>query len=249
MKKIYKSAVTLPTLLLASLTVFAQSQSRDDILKQIEAKRAELSKLEKTYLAPADEDQARYATFLKQSGTGLIRLLPREKFDSEVYKDHAKSIVMRGGGSYYSFTRLTHEYGYGSDIGLDGGDFSVGFAGADYGFLTNLGDVPIENVGMDTHAVAIFAAYKPPREEPLVRREYQRLWPSAEMDGLQVSRRVGVQSDSTYLLRSINFRQSDVLVVFRVLHIDSDDSVVIVWKVLKKFGKPDLVAAKTVDIG
>lgn len=243
MKQIYKSAVTLSTLLLASLTVFAQSQSRDDILKQIEAKRAELSQLEKTYLAPADEDRARYATFLKQSGTGLIRLLPREKFDAEVYKDHPKSIVMRGGGAYYSFTRLTHEYGYGSDIGLDGGDFSVGFAGADYGLLTNLGDVPIESVGMDTHAVAIFAAYKPPKDEPLVRREQQRLWPSVELDGLQVSRRVGVQSDSTYLLRSINFRQSDVLVVFRVLRIDSDDSVVIVWKILKKFGKPDFVAA------
>jgi hypothetical protein len=69
------------------------------------------------------------------------------------------------------------------------------------------------------------------------------------MDGLQVSRRVGVQSDSTYLLRSINFRESDVLVVFRVLHIDADDSVVIVWKMLKKFGKPDFVAAKPVEIG
>jgi hypothetical protein len=247
MKTIYKSAVTLSTLLLASLTVLAQTQSRDDILKQIEAKRAELSKLEETYLAPTEEDRARYATFLKQTGTGLIRLLPREKFDGEVYKN--KSLVMRGGGAYYSFSRLTHEYGYGSDIELGNGDFSVGFAGADYGFLTNLGDIPIESVGMDSRAVAIFAAYKPPKEEPQVRQEYQRLAPGAELEGLQVSRRVGVQSDATYLLRSIDFGNSDVLVVFRVLHIDSDDSVVIVWKLLKKFGKPEFTAAKRVDIG
>ena len=86
MKRIYVTTGFLATFLLASLTGLAQTQSRSDILKEIEAKRAELVALEKMYLAPGEEDRLKYAEFLRQPDTGLIRLLPREKFDSEVYK-------------------------------------------------------------------------------------------------------------------------------------------------------------------
>ena len=239
----------LTTFLLSSLVGFAQSQSRSDILKQIEEKRAELSKLEKSYLDPAAQDRELYAAFLRQPNTGLIRLLPRDKFDSETYKQNNKTIVMRGGGSYYSFTRLTHEYGFGSDIELDQGFFMVGFAGADYGFMTNLGNVPIESVGSETRAVAIFDAYKTPRQEQLARKEFLRVREGANFEGVPVTNRLAVYSDSTYLLRSINYRTSDVLVVFRVVRIDSDGSTTIVWKLLKNYGKPELIPAQTVDIG
>jgi len=240
----------LTTFLLSSLVSFAQSRSRSDILNEIEEKRAELSKLEKSFLDPAPEDRETYAAFLRQSNTGLIRLLPREKFDSETYKKNNKTIVMRGGGSYYSFARLTHEYGFGSDIELDQGYFMVGFAGADYGFMTNLGNVPIETVSSETPAVAVFGAYKPPTQEQIARKEYRRVGgEGADLEGVSVKSRLPVYSDSTYLLRSINYRTSDVLVVFRVVRIDSDGSATIVWKLLKNYGKPELTPAKPVEIG
>jgi len=249
MKKFWTAAATLSTLLLASLTVFAQTQSRGDILKELRKKHAEIAALEKKFLEPSEEDQTRYAAFLRQPDTGLIRLLPREQFDTESYKDGKKSIVMRGGGAYYSFTTLTHEYGNGSDIELQQDGFQVGFAGADYGFMTNVGDIPIESVGPDTRGVDVFGAYKPPRLEQLARREYRRFSEGADLEGVAVRSRLPVVSDSTYLLRSINYRESDVLVVFRVLHVDSDGSVVIVWKMLKKFGKPNFTPAQTIDVG
>jgi hypothetical protein len=43
--------------------------------------------------------------------------------------------------------------------------------------------------------------------------------------------------------------QSDVLVVFRVVRVDSDGSATIVWKLLKKYGKPSFNKAETVGIG
>ena len=46
--------------------------------------------------------------------------------------------------------------------------------------------------------------------------------------------------DSTYLLRSINYRSSDVLVAFKVVRIDSDGSAVLLWKLLQKYPKPQL---------
>lgn len=250
MKRITVIAGLLAPFLLSSLTSFAQTQSRGDMLKELRKKHAEIAVLEKQFLEPSEEDQARYAEFLQQPNTGLIRLLPRETFDSQTYRDARQSMVVRGGGAYYSFVRLTHEYGFGSDLELDHSQFVVGFAGADFGFLTNLGDIPIESVGPDTRGVSVFGAYKPPRAEELARKEYRRLHDGADLEGVSVKSRVPVVSGATYLLRSINYRDSDVLVAFRVVRIDSDGSVVLAWKMLKKFGKPPtLTPTQTVGIG
>jgi hypothetical protein len=242
MKKISLATGAAFTLLLSAFSVFAQTQSREDLLRQIEAKRVELNNLEKIYLSPSDEDRKAYAEFLHTPDTGLIRLLPREIYDDNANKNR-QTIVTRGGGAYYSFTRLTHEYGYGSDIELSQNYLSVGFAGADYGLLTNLGDVPLESVSMETPAAGIFAAYNPPTEEPKVRLEARRFGMGADLQGIKVDRRLPLKLDSTYLLRSICIDETDVLVAFRVVRIDTDKSAIILWKMLKKNPKPTMVRA------
>ena len=126
------------TLLIVHST-YSQALSRADVKKQIELKRAELQSLEEQFLAPSDTDREAYALLLSQPDTGMIRLLPREKFDSEVYKQNTKTLSIRGGGAYYSFARLTHEYGYGSDLEFDSGYLSVGFAGFGYGMMLGYG--------------------------------------------------------------------------------------------------------------
>src|SRR5207253_8281982 len=113
-------------------------------------------------LAPSVNDREALKGFLRGSNTGLIRLLPREFYDSETYHIE-KKLNVRGGGAYYSFAHLTHAYGYGSDIELDHNKLSVGFAGADYGLLTNIGDMPLEQIILDDMLTQYVAAYSPPR--------------------------------------------------------------------------------------
>ena len=197
-----------------SLSAFAQTQSRDDILKKIESKRAELATLEKQFLSPSEEDQASHAEFLNQPDTGLIRLLPREKYDTATFKDNKKSITIRGGGAYYSFARLTHEYGYGSDIELANGMLSTGFTGGHSGSLINLGDIPLETVSLETPAARELATNVATKKSS--------------------QSRVPLKLNSTYLLRSVDSAPSDVLVAFKVVRIDSDESAIILWKLLKK---------------
>src|SRR6267154_6608236 len=99
-------------------------------------------------LAPSAQDRLTYESFLRERKTGLIRLMPRESYDWETY--HAKKrIPIRGGGAYYSFANLTHAYGYGNDLELDHNVLSVGFAGKDYGMLTNFGDRQLENITLN----------------------------------------------------------------------------------------------------
>jgi hypothetical protein len=213
MTKIFVATGFVLTLSLSAFSVFAQTDSRDDILKKIEAKRAELATLEKQFLSPSEEDRASHAEFLNQPDTGLIRLLPREKYDTANLKEEKKSITIPGGGAYYSFARLTHEYGYGSDIELAQGMLISGFTGGHSGLLIDLGDIPLETVSLEM-----------PAGRELAKLSNKKLSQS----------QVPLKLNSTYLLRSVDSTPSDVLVTFKVVRIDSDESAIILWKLLKK---------------
>src|SRR5262245_12121707 len=68
------------------------------------ALQEQLESKEALYLAPAAEDVSPNAEFLQRPDTGIIRLLPREGFDLSNQK-----LSLRGGGCYFSFSRMTHE--------------------------------------------------------------------------------------------------------------------------------------------
>lgn len=242
MKKIF-IAMAFSTLLLSSLTVFAQTQSREDLLKELAAKRAELSELkkavtelEKALLFPSEKDRAAYANFLRQPDTGLIRLLPRETYDGTNFE----GISLRGGGAYYSFKERTNEYVNSSDISLGQGRLKTGFAGANYGLLANLGDVPLESVSLEAVAARTLAQYTPAPDEPHARIEQRRMSEGATINGVSYKDRQEFQLNSTYVLRSVNYHASDTLVAFRVVRVDSDKSALILWKLLKQYPTPIL---------
>jgi hypothetical protein len=195
-------------------------------------------------LAPAAQDQSDHAAFLKQSNTGLIRLLPSRSGNEK---------IVRGGGSFYSFHFLSHEYGRGTDLELlrpliiapgsvltkgfeDSLDmFRVGFAGADYGMLTNLGEVPLDEITLKDQRTRLLAQYKLPTSYPEARCEKRRFRDGETIEGRLYKGTLPVQAGATYLMRSINYDESDVLVAFRVVRRDDDGSTIIVWKLLKDF--------------
>jgi hypothetical protein len=211
----------------------AQTSSRVALEGRIAELTKQLKEAEQQFFAPSPEDLDKYKSFLSEVDTGLVRLLPREKFQDKLF--------IRGGGAYYSFDRLTHEYGWGSDIELAQQMFSVGFAGADYGLVTDLGRIPIEQITPEHPAVRYLLSYKPPTREPDVRAEYQRVGAGFSVDDVSYGRNATVRNGATYLLRSIVIDRSDLLVVFRVVGRDSDGSVSILWKVLERFPAPRMI--------
>lgn len=237
LRKLHAPALLFSLTLLLAPSALAQDDARAKAAAEIESLRAQIKSKEAALLAPSKEDRKAHAEFLAQPDTGLVRLLPREKWDG--------TISTRGGGAFYSFARLTHEYGRGSDIMLEQNRFSVGFAGANYGFVANLGDVPLENVTAETEAVQWLASHKTPTAEPDARKVQTQLANGGIQEGEQTYKSsLPVSVGSTYALRSINYESTDVLVAFRVLRKDSDGSVVLLWKMLQKYPKPTL--ARTV---
>jgi hypothetical protein len=227
-----KRFVVMSLVFFLSLTAPAFAQDRAKLEKEIEALRNQLREKEEQFLSVSDEDRAKFADFLKQPDTGIIRLLPREKYNDRT--------MIRGGGAYYSFTRLAHEYGAGSDIQFERGRFSTGFAGADFGFISDLGSTPIEQITLDHPSLSFPLTFAAPATEPEARQHQRTTSAGFNAAGLDYHRQVVAFEGRTYILRSINYETSDVLVVFRVIREDSDGSMILLWKRLKKFPTPRL---------
>jgi len=232
-------------IVLVHANALAQSDDRSEVVKDVTSLGKELNEKEKMLLSPSDKDQAKFAEFLKQPETGLIRILPRGLYDNR--------LPIRGGGAYYSFALLTHEYGRGSDIDLEQVQtyeyapppianyvFQTGFAGANGGFIVRLGNVPLEKVTIDHKGVRFLADFIPPSTEPEARKVFRRDYAGIRVNRFEYKWRSLVIVNYTYALRSINYGASDVLVAFRVVSKDIDGSVDILWKVLKRFPTPAL---------
>ena len=242
MKKIYFATGSLILLVLSAFSVPAQTQSRDDVIKELETKRAELAALEQKILAVADTDRSEFAAFLSQPQTGIFRLLPRE-----VYMGNTKrGLAHPGGGALYSFVHATHEPNpVGYDIQFEQGVLSVGFAGADYGMILNLGDTPLDQIVSEHATVRALLDYTPAVAEADARAAHMTLWQGMNLSDVVFKSRLPAKVSNTYLLRSILYNDSDIAVAFRITRKDTDGSLIIIYKVLKKFPVPKLERKQT----
>jgi hypothetical protein len=218
------------TILFCPITILAQSVDRASLEKEIRSLYEEIREKEKQFISVDPGDKNKYAEFLKQAHTGIFRLLPREKYDGK--------LSIRGGGAYYSFTRLINDYGYGSDIELSQGNFSVGFAGLDFGFLVLLDDTPLDSVTLEHPGLKFLLSFAPASVEPKIREQQRSSGYGIQADGFTYKRSAAALVNTTYALRSIDYSGADILVAFRVVRRDADGSMILIWKKLKSFQSP-----------
>src|SRR5262249_7844625 len=199
------------------------------------ALQEQLETKESLYLAPAPEDISAHAEFLRQPDSGAVRLLPRESFDLKNQK-----LSVNGGGCFYSFSRMTHEYGQGSDLALELGRFEVGFAGTHFGFLVSLGNATLETLTVENPGLPYLNAFVAPTNEPGARDQQQRAAQGFSENGFFYIDRIDATVGEIYAVRSVYQERSDVLVAFKVLRQDTDGSLILLWKRLKWFPTPQL---------
>jgi hypothetical protein len=228
----FRFVLPLACALACLLAVGALADDRGKTEKKIASLMEKLRSQEAKFLSVSDADKTTHASFLSQPDTGITRLMPREKYDG--------FLLTRGGGAYFSFVRLTHEYGFGSDLSLEQSNFRVMFAGADIGFLTNLGNTPLESVTLESAGVQFLSSFIAPSKLSEAREQQQRAGIGFEALGSAYKINTPAAINTTYALRSINYNNSDVVVAFRTIRQDSDGSIVFLWKILKRFPKPVL---------
>jgi len=200
-------------------------QDREKMISRIKELNEQIRIIESEILQPdvADHKAARL------EGLEAVRLMPREKYD------HV--LTLQGGGSYYSFTNRSHDYQKTAQVGLEQNNLRVGFAGADYGFIADLGAISLDSVTTEVREIGILANYKPPTRINAIRNE-QRKSDRYATEGATYFRYVPAITGHVYALRAISFERADILVAFKIHRKDTDGSIVIFWKPLAVFDTP-----------
>jgi hypothetical protein len=216
--------------LLCGSIAFGQEATREQKLEKISELNNQNKELEQEIILP-DEKDVKQA---EQEGFSVFRILPREKYD--------RKLSIQGGGSYYSFTTKSHDYQKIPEISLEQNNLKVGFGGANYGLIADLGETPLTAIGKETGEVNFLINYKPPTDEPEVRAEQRRTW-NYEVDGFLYKSHMPAVVGHSYVLRAISFDAADVLVAFKIHRKDADGSLIIFWKAIQQFAKPTFTRA------
>lgn len=220
----YVLGLLIFTLIFVS-NAMAQDSSREQKLQKIIDLNERLKASVNEYLMPEAKDISE----AEKNGFEVFRILPRGKIDLQ--------IGIKGGGAYYSFSKKSHDYNDTPQIELQQNKLLTGFAGANYGFIADLGSIPLATVNKESYGVSFLANYKPPTSITKIRSE-QRRANKYEADGITYKESVPAIVGNTYVLRSITFGDADALVAFKIQRKDTDGSLIIFWKMLKEFEKP-----------
>ncbi len=172
-----------------------------------------------------------------QPGIEVFKLLPRGTFNDVSGRDEDNPIGIRGGGAYYSFTNRSHSYNKTPQIELQAGNLLVGFAGADYGLIRDLGPGSLGDISVGSGIPAFLVDYQPPIMHDEIRLEQKKSHKYETESGIY-SRSVPAVVGHVYALRAISFDEADVLVAFQVLAAEKDGSLTIGWKSIREFDVP-----------
>jgi len=219
--KIFVFVLFLPSI------ISAQDLSREQKLQKILELNNQIRILEKDFLLPDAKDLEK----AQKENFNVVRLNPREKYD--------RKLLIQGGGSYYSFTKNSHDYQDIAQISLERNNLKVGFAGANYGFIADLGEITLSEVSKEIFEVGFLADYKPPVKLSEIRLEQQKAH-DYKVDALTYKRSLPAVVGHTYVLRAISFDRADTLVAFKVYRKDADGGVIIFWKTIEVFEVPTI---------
>jgi hypothetical protein len=209
----------------------------------------EPNSLEKQLLEPSLEDQQRFAEFLRLPDTGVIRMFPPGRRRVISVSDLATG-RRPGFGSYaslYSFSKQKHGHGlHGyvdprlgwAELRLWNGRFVTGVTGESLGVLVALGDVPLESVTPETYGVTGLTNIMPPADYFEAATLSRRNRAGFALEKFRYGSALPVAENTTYVLRATSNKRADVLVGFRVVRLEENGSVTLIWRKLKVYPKP-----------
>jgi hypothetical protein len=214
-------------------------------------------------IAPHVEDTKKYAEFLRQSDTGLIKLTADSGCGENIRVIFATpqclKYTMPGGGNSYSFRTERYRIRRLADIIYTSNSFqSAGVLL--HGIFVEIGDVPLEKINLQTDGLKFLMNFQPETDREKMREIDRKLSAGITSDGFLYRRGVRAVENTTYVLRSVayngvyqrtaqgisynelNFdKRRDIIVAFRVVRRESDGSVTILWKELVRNKSPKFI--------
>ena len=246
--KWHKSTESFALLFVCLLWLFV-ARSTAQVWRNVWVSEYEPNAAEKLLLAPSPEIQQQFAEFLELPDTGLIRMFPplRRRVISVADLATGRRPGFGMYASLYSFSKAKHGnglHGYvdprlgWAELRLLNGRFITGFTGEALGVLVALGDVPLEAVTPETYGVTGLTNITPPADYFEAANLSRRNRAGFALERFRYGSSLPVAKNMTYVLRSTSNKRADILVGFRVVRMDDNGSVTLIWRKLKIYPKP-----------
>jgi hypothetical protein len=226
-----------------------------------------LSERDKELIAMNQADRSQFAAFLDKENTGFVRLHDAGNCDEKSLIVNAKEPCpwnILGKAASYSFRKGKYQRAYFSDIRIKKSIFEI--VGVNLlGFLTNLGNVDLHNLNLQSGGVKELMTFEPTSNVEEAERFYFLAKKGFQVNNFTYKTALPIKENMTYALRSVaydgkiyrkvngfkfnlleNDKRGDVTVVFRVIRKHDDGSYSILWKELQRKSAPKLKTEKQV---
>lgn len=227
------------------------------------------NKGEMKILSPAPEHLARYAFFLRQPETGIIKLNSDSSCaeNSKVLaaRENCLPYSMPGAGTAYSFRAESHRIPRLADLILSKNMLKTDGI-LQQGIMVNLGDIPLEEVTLQTRGLKYLVDFEPLSDVESLSKFERELSQGVKADGFVYGFGVYVKEQTTFALRSIAYKgkfmlsvngltynemdfdkRKDVLVAFRIIELERNGNITILWKLLARKDAPTWKIKQTKD--
>lgn len=223
---------------------------------------------DKKYLESDADLKAKHARFLKLSKTGLIKLAPDIGCNySELIVDAREKCLQNsipGGGAYYSFRRSKYVLPTIADLRFYENRFSVAgrIAG---GVMVALGDIPLEQLNSKSDGVKFLTDLVPATIRSKANEQMTEFQNGLRKDNYIYTRILPLNNKTVYAMRIIAYqpdefsvnlkstkdlydfiqleddKRSDIIMAFRIVEINNDGSIWILWRELSRLDAPKLI--------
>jgi hypothetical protein len=241
--------------------ISSQATLRLSILqKNIEPLYRKPTREEIKIIAPKPELIRKFGGFLRQPNTGLTKLINdkgcAENTKIVVATNDCLKYTMPGAGNSYSFRIKNYRIQRLADLTFTDNSFQA--AGVlVHGIIVNVGDVPLDEIGLQTEGVNFLAEFQPEANYDNARTIDRKLIVGIRKGDFLYRRGLYAAENTTFVLRSIAYNgkyfraikgitynefdfdnRKDVIVAFRIVEKDSEGNVTILWKELQRKDAP-----------
>lgn len=226
----------------------------------------DLTDEEKVLMAPNQEATQKYSQYFNQKNSGIIKLIIDKGCDGGtevvVADPQCEKYRMPGAGSSYSFRSKMYRTKRLADITFTGKHFDTDGL-VKHGILMDIGDIPLDKVNLKTKKLETLVTFQPVSKYEDAEKMSNILRRGVQAGDLLIGSLIKVKENKTYAMRSIAYKtkvyrrvqdttydefdfdeRDDVIIAFRVVRYDPNESVTIVWKQLKKKRAPKIALPK-----
>ncbi len=166
-----------------------------------------------------------------------------------------------GGASSYSFRGMDFAPTYKADIEIKNGlMFSTGLLNQT--IFVDIGEVDLESVSLTSSGAKFLTAFIPAEAQVDATKQSDNLRKGITQDNFKYSNFLMLAENHTYLLRSIAYRgeakivsstglkyeynrlqddiRKDIVIAFRIIKLNTDQSVILLWKEIDRKNSPKL---------